>query len=245
MNQWLKIVCVPVAGLMLMGAEPATTESGWKNKPFAQWSETDAKQILAGSPWVKLVTPAHLRDLSVAERRDSGDWQADVGRGVGIAGTGLLGTLRMSEAIARAHEKPPAAPVIVRWESALPVRIAEQKGGDARAPVLKGDDYAIVIYDIPMPHRPNQANELKGIASLKRSGKKDLRPSRVEILRKPDGTATIVYLFPRSQEITKKDGSIEFVAQVGRLFVEQFFDTKEMQVRGELELLMPSNDTAQ
>jgi hypothetical protein len=58
----------------------------------------------------------------------------------------------------------------------------------------------------------------------------------VDILRQDDGTATIVYLFPRKVEITKKDGRLEFVAQIGRLFVSQFFYTWDMQLQGELEL---------
>ena len=60
-----------------------------------------------------------------------------------------------------------------------------------------------------------------------------MKPLRVEILRNNDDdeTATIVYLFPRSVEIGKKDGGIEFAAQVGRLWVSQYFYTGEMQLR--------------
>jgi hypothetical protein len=63
-----------------------------------------------------------------------------------------------------------------------------------------------------------------------------IRIKRVEILRRDDGTATIVYLFPRSVEITKKDGRLLFMAQIGRLFVSQFFYTDQMQLQGQLEL---------
>ena len=98
------------------------------------------------------------------------------------------------------------------------------------------DHYAIAVYDVPTPNRWNLARELKGIAFLKREKKKDLKPSRVEILRGAGGTATVVYLFPRSAEITAKDGRLEFVVQIGRLFVSQFFYTQEMQLQGKLEL---------
>jgi hypothetical protein len=125
---------------------------------------------------------------------------------------------------------------VVRWESALPIRAAEEKTGETGAPTVDRDHYAIVIYDIPTPKKWNLANELKGVAFLKRDKKKDLKPSRVEILRKAGGTATVVYLFPRSVEITAKDGRLEFVAQIGRLFVSQFFDTGDMQLQGKLEL---------
>lgn len=77
---------------------------------------------------------------------------------------------------------------------------------------------------------------MKGVAYLKRCRKKDLKPSRVEILRGENGWATVVYFFRRSVEITRKDQSVEFVAQIDRLFLEQFFNVEEMRLRGELEL---------
>ncbi len=226
---------LPLAAVLLIAAD-----SSWKGKPIAQWSEADARQILSDSPWVKYTTPDTVRDLSPAERRDGGDMDADMGHGVGIAGTGILGPTRAREAIARAHEKPPNDPVMVRWESALPVRVAEQKAGEREVPVLDGDDYALVIYNIAYPHRWNEGHELRGVAFLKRDNKKDIKPSRVKILRHDDDTVTLVYLFPRSVEITKKDRWIDFQAQVGRLVVSQNFFIQDMQLHGELQLLMPS-----
>jgi len=102
--------------------------------------------------------------------------------------------------------------------------------------MIDSDHYAIVVYDILTPKRWNLASELKGIAFLKRDTNKDIKPSHVEILRNDDDTATIVYLFPRSVEITKKDGRLLFVAQIGRLFISQFFYTEQMQLQGQLEL---------
>jgi hypothetical protein len=58
----------------------------------------------------------------------------------------------------------------------------------------------------------------------------------VEILRGERGLATVVYLFRRSAEITRKDQSVEFVAQIDRLFLEQFFNVWEMRVMGKLEI---------
>jgi hypothetical protein len=37
-------------------------------------------------------------------------------------------------------------------------------------------------------------------------------------------------------EITRKDQSVEFVAQMDRLFLEQFFSVNEMWLMGKLEL---------
>ena len=45
-----------------------------------------------------------------------------------------------------------------------------------------------------------------------------------------------VYLFPLSAEITKKDGQIQFEAQIGRIVVVQTFELNEMDFMGKLEL---------
>jgi hypothetical protein len=234
MHRTLKL-CLLCVTLLLAAATPS-----WKDKPLSQWTLEDAKQLLADSPWVKHLTPHWLPDLSPFQREDGGDLNEGVGKGTGLAGTGLLGSRREDLAVKHAHLKPPAAEVTVRWESALPVRTAEQKAGETDAPVLKGDDYAVAIYGIQAPKKMNLASLLKDAAFLRRYHKKDIKASRVEVLRHDDDTATIVYLFPRSVEITKKDGGIEFTAQVGRRWVSQYFYTGEMQFRGETQLLMPT-----
>ena len=231
MYRTLTFCSVPLAAVLLSAAD-----SSWKDKPIPQWEQEDAKQVLTDSPWVKQVTPQNVRDLSPDERREGGNMEAGIGKGVGLAGLGLLGPRRQAEALARAHFKPTPDAVVVRWESALPVRAAEQKAGETGVPTVDSDHYAIVVYDILTPKRYNLSRELRGIAFLKRDNKKDMKPSRVEILRQDDGKATLVYLFPRSVEITKKDGRLLFVAQIGRLFVSQFFYTDQMQLQGQLEL---------
>jgi hypothetical protein len=231
MHRTPSLCLLPFAAVLLLAANPT-----WKDRPIAQWDQQDGKQVLTDSPWVKFVMPQYVRDLSPDERVAGGNWDEGIGKGVGIAGTGLLGPTRAAEAIARAHAKPPAGTVAVRWESALPVRTAEEKTGETGAPLLDGDHYAIAVYDINTPSRWNIENELKGVAFLKRNKKRDFKPSRVEILRQVDGLATVVYFFPRSVEITRKDGWITFQAQIGRLFVTQSFSVEEMQLHGKLEL---------
>ena len=77
------------------------------------------------------------------------------------------------------------------------------------APGVSDAYYAVVVYGIPLSRHWNQANELKDMAYLNRNQKKNLKPSRVEILRgEDDDLATVVYLFRRSVEITRKDQSV-------------------------------------
>jgi hypothetical protein len=228
----------PIPRLCLLVFAPVVLLSGddpsWKEKSIQQWDDQDARQVLADSPWVKVVQPERVRDLSEFERRDGGNWEAGTKPGVGLVG--MFNPDIAAVILELYREQMTPGRVTVRWESALPVRAAETKAGEVGAPVWEGEYYAIAVYDVPSPSRWNLANELKDIAFLKRDKKKDLKPLRVEILRHDDGLATIVYLFPRTAEITNKDSNVRFVAQIGRLWVSQFFFPEDMEFQGKPEL---------
>jgi len=192
--------------------------------------------VLAVSPWVGSATLQPIPNKSPAERRESGDLDTGIGHGVGIAGTGILGPRRMHEAIARAHEQESPGKVTIRWESAMPVRAAETRLGQAPASNLHTGWYAITMYDVPVPKKHWGANKLKGLAYIRRENKPDFKPSRVEVHRTADGMATLVYLFPRREEITRGDKNVIFAAQIDRLFVAEFFYPATMQFEGKLEL---------
>jgi|SRR5579863_1561917 hypothetical protein len=224
--------------VVLSGEDPS-----WKEKPIPQWDDQDAKQVLADSPWVKSVMLERVRDLSVFERRDGGNWDAGIAPGGGLAGAGVLGLLAVFDPYYQAlalqlahHMRSDPGNVMLRWESAVPVRAAEQRAGELSAPMWEGDYYALAVYDVAPPFRWNLANELKGLAYLKRDKRKDVKPVRVQILPRDNGLVTVVYLFPRSAEITRRDPNIRFVAQIGRLFVSQFFFPEEMLFQGKPEL---------
>jgi hypothetical protein len=70
---------------------------------------------------------------------------------------------------------------------------------------------------------------------LKREGKKDARPVRVEVFQTENGVV-VVYLFPLSAEISKKDQRIQFEAHIGRIVFAQTFELSEMEFMGKLEL---------
>ena len=125
--------------------------------------------------------------------------------------------------------------VTLRWESALPVRGAELKTHDPNAPIVDEDAYAIAVYGLPNRMTLSDPEQLKKQATLKRDGKKDMKPSRVELLQKDDGPV-IVYLFPRTQEITKDDRKILFDAEIGRLKLGQSFYLDDMVYQGKREL---------
>jgi hypothetical protein len=218
------IAAIPLAGALLA----ANSDPFWKTVPATRWTEDQAKQLLEDSPWAGKCILQRLPNTSPSARRDSGDWDAGVGHGVGLAGTGIFGAARQRAALAAAHAQSDPGSVAVRWESALPVQAAETKLGLRAAP-SENEFYSIEVIDIPVSSHWNK-RALRGLAYLKRADKKDFRPSRVQVLRDADGRATIVYLFRRTEEITKRDQSVEFVAQIDRLFVAQYFFPEQMRI---------------
>jgi hypothetical protein len=127
----------------------------------------------------------------------------------------------------------------LRWESALPVRLAELKSHEIEPPTLGGDGYYIAVYGVPggdFKGDPKQLGEpLKNLAALKREGKKDVRPIRVEVFQR-EGGVVVVYVFPLSAEITKKDQRVQFEAHIGRIVFAHNFELTEMEFVGRLEL---------
>jgi hypothetical protein len=255
---WL---AVPVCAALLSAADG---DQPWKTKRPAEWSDEDAKLIMSDSPWAKEVVPqlaAGQQGQAPGAGRARGMGRGGIG--IGGVGVGFPGGGRRypgggypgggypgsggrypgnggggnGKARNPNNQKPPT--LMVRWESAQPVREAELKAREDAAPTIDESHYAIAVYNVPSRFASQDsksfANELKKQASIKRDGKKDLKPSSVEILRR-DSSVVVVYLFPRSNEITKGDRRVLFDAQIGRLQFAQSFYTEDMVMDGKLEL---------
>jgi hypothetical protein len=220
-----------------MAADPA-----WKDKPIAAWSEADARLVLTNSPWAKSVVAGITRRESEDERRAGGEMgQA---KGVGFDGVDdkrprqpfpIQSPVDLVKP--KTYTPPPTGylKLQLRWESALPVRAAELKAGIVAPPVLVDDGYSIAVYGIPGEYFKGDpkslGDPLKKLAALKRDGKKDVRPSSAEVFQLGDGVV-VVYVFPLSAEISRKDGPVELSAQIGRLVFTQTFNPDEMQFQG-------------
>ena len=78
-------VCLIAAAACLMAADPV-----WKSKPAAQWTEEDARQILARSPWVKQNRATITRRLTEDQLREAG--QMGQPSGIGYDGVDPKGS---------------------------------------------------------------------------------------------------------------------------------------------------------
>jgi hypothetical protein len=235
------------------------SDQPWKDKQVAEWNADDAKQVLTDSPWAKTVKPTVDRSAQSSQRRSGGGMGRGGGIGMGGIGIGLPGMgggrrggmggpggggypgggrrSGTDDGTGTDYNEPP--PLKVRWESAFPIREAELRARDTSAPTLDADHYAIAVYGVPSRmaggDTKSLANQLKKQATIKRDGKKNLKPSSVEVLQRDDGPV-IVYLFPRSKEITRQDKRVEFDAHIGRLQFAQSFYVDDMSYQGKLEL---------
>jgi hypothetical protein len=234
MNRILKVWLFPCSTLLLTAALVMAADTSWKTKQINQWTENEARQFLAKSPWVQKATPGLLPKQSEAARRQGGKMGGSQGPSIqAITAGSLFGTAPTHAA------RPSLLKVLeIRWESAAPVRAAEIKTHEEDSPEVPSNTYAIAVYDVPGLDiaQKGLAGDLRRDASLGRDGKKDLKPSQVDLLPQANGLTTVVYLFPRSEPITLEDKRIMFTAVFDHVAVAQYFYTKDMQFQGKLEL---------
>lgn len=228
--------CLFAASVALVMAADAS----WKFKQVAQWNEEDARQILADSPWAKTTRAIISRLETEDERREGGKMGQDHGVGFdGVDGKKTrprFASIRSNDIDPRRLSQP--VNLHIRWESALPIRAAEMKVREIEPPTLEGEGYTIAVYRVPGGYFKSDpktlGRPLMKQAALKREGKRDVKPTSVEVFQRDDGLV-VVELFPLSAEITRKDARILFEAQIGRIALVQYFDVEEMQFQGKLE----------
>ena len=203
-------------------------DEAWKTKRVADWTEQETKEVLTNSPWAVMTIPAIKKE----EKKPHGNM------GVGIPG---MGRRRANPDPAQDSSSPGADASVslnLRWESALPIREAELKARETNAPVVEENYYGIAVYGLPnkLGKDPkSEGDRLKGQASIKREGQKDLKPARVEVIQRDDGVV-VLFLFPRNKEITAKDSRVEFDALIGQYQISQPFQIDQMIYQGKLEL---------
>lgn len=238
------------SGLALLAAfHIAASDAPWNSKPAAQWTAEDAQLVLSASPWSRQIRADVARRQTEDELREAGQMGQPRGFGYDRVDEGVKGytpSLNIftgkggDDRSPRSLPRQAALPIGLRWESSLPVRLAKLKSADEQPAELDGEGYQIAVYGLPDSNAvkgdPRKMGEsLRGDAALKRAGKKDVRPYRVEVFRR-DGGPAIFYMFPASAEITAKDGSVVFEAHIGRVVISQGFDLSQMDYMGKLAL---------
>jgi hypothetical protein len=227
MRDIFRIAAFVLSALVLAGADQA-----WKNKEYPDWTEDDAREVMTNSPWAKTVvaTPVKPAGQTGSHSRRIGFSGLGIGRSSGRHGS--------DDGSSKANPDQPAT-LTLRWESAQPMREAELKARDIGAPDVADEFYAIAVYGIPRgaitEDSKERQDDLKKLAVLKREGKTDLKPTRVDILLR-EGGPLVVYLFSKSAEFNWRDHGMTFEAQIARYKFTQAFSTDDMTIHGKLEL---------
>lgn len=234
-----QVTILPFVTFLLIAGDP------WKDKAIRDWTRDDVRQILSDSPWAKTVRAGIIRRQSEDERREGGNMGQPHGVGYdGIVDKRAQLPTNIVDLLFRGpngdiHTSSPVMTLRLRWETALPIRMAELRSEGIEPLSSPGDGYNIAVYGVPgsgFKGDPQKLGDpLKKDAVLRREGKKDVRPSDVEVFQREEGVV-VVYVFPASAEISRKDGRVEFFAQIGRIVLDQSFDVGEMFFQGKLEL---------
>lgn len=228
--------------IVLLAQMPVPVTEGWRTKPIATWTDRDAQQVLEKSPWAKITVAGIARRQTEDERRQGGNMGQPTGVGYdGIDDRRVRPVLPQNVFVPAPMplSKTQVIKLLVRWESAMPVQAAELKRGEEQPPTLSDRGYSIAVYGVPFSDAKGDPLQLAKFfnesAFLKREGKSDVRPIRVEAFEL-ERSVVVVYLFPYSAEISKRDGVVEFSALIGRLQVSQKFNVEDMLFQGRLEL---------
>lgn len=164
----VSLLCFSVAaGLIAFAADV------WNSKDPAEWTSQDAQKILNDSPWARQVSVSFDRGQSGygdglpgrAGRGGMGGMGGGGGvpgggmggpGGAGMPGGGMGGMGRGrggSQADDREQRQMPQMSVTLRWETAMPVRQAEQKlatsDKPAEAPEKPADQYIVALTNFP------------------------------------------------------------------------------------------------
>lgn len=256
------------ARLLFAAAAAAITlfaAEGWKKREFTEWSQDDVDRILNDSPWAKetLATFEAPHSHSAAASGDS-----DGGTSISYApsspinngmpgGPGHSPDTGATGPIDAVAASMPTIRVIVRWESALPVKEALLRLKFGATPPAPGDagytldriekDYVIAVAGLTLPssHRKpapgvespedRMRDELLATTTLTPKGRRPILPEEVRV-NPPEARTEVLILFPRTQPIEVSDKEVTFDAQWRSLGIRKNFRLKDMMYRGKLEL---------
>ena len=251
----------------------------WQQKPPADWSEKDCSKLVAKSPWAK-DTAISMGGMGGGGGTGGGGRGGRGGAGGGAgggggggmgagggegAGGGIGGGGGMGGGGGRGGaggggemgaQMPEAPHVVIRWDSAMPVREAMKKVSLSKA-VDEEDVKAFYIVTVdglrfprrpgaperpaaqasgPRPMPPDQFDTLKNATNLTAKGKDPVQPGKADMALGEDGKMTVRFYFPRSADFSLDDKEVTFQTKHMRMEVKQKFSMKDMTFDGKLAL---------
>ena len=241
------------AGAVAFGLSAAES---WTSKDYTQWSDQEVQKVLNNSPWAQKISVGYDSSNSGGHggRAGGGGGGGMGGSGGGMGGGGLNGGSVSRPRNAGADETQssssggPRMEVVVRWESALPVKQARLRAqfgdklphpGDPTYTLDQLDkDYVISLTGLHGrgSHDPAERHDsLLSSTRLLVKGKGAVPAEDVKFDSASEAF-TIKFLFTRAAPIDLDDKEVTFQTAVGNLKIERKFKLKDMVVNGKLAL---------
>lgn len=230
----------------------AARKEFWESKDPASWSNDEKQILLEQSPWAR----AGFVRMEVEKDRHATPGYGNDGRPATNMPDTRPGSAPGGMPSVPIGEKPPPVPnpdpghpvqfpVLARWETAKPVRLA----GGPEVPELTGQFYVIRLRGLPlMPPPKAKAGEaapdpnagmlqaVKENSRLERKGKPGI-PCTNLFTGSGDATNEVLLFFPRGADpITVADKSVTLESRFAVFYLSIKFPLKEMMYQGELAL---------
>ncbi len=146
----LKTICFTL-GMVVVGCALAYAAEAWESKDPSQWSSEDISKILNDSPWAKHVSASVQQNMGQRGRRMGGMGGGGLGMPGGMGGGypgggggypggggggygGRGGSTYPDDQSGSGGGAPRSIDATLRWESALPVQLAEKQRHSSDAP---------------------------------------------------------------------------------------------------------------
>jgi len=227
----MKVRLIVCAALLALASAAAGPPWKGKNPDPSKWTPADVEQVLSNSPWSQTANaefPETRDDEPVSAFELPGSSQA------GLPGRKGATDGRWDGGVGKntGRGQLPTLPVLVRWDSAAPVRQALAMSHES-TPEESSRDYILTVSGLVSAGKDQPAEALMGRSELKIPGKPAIAPEDAKIDAK---TGTLRLYFPRSRVITASDKDVIFSTRFGSLTVVKRFHLAEMLYHGRLEL---------
>jgi len=142
---------------------------------------------------------------------------------------------------------PRGTPVVIEWESATPVRLAEAKlkagdgqpsPADVEQAKKPADSYMVALVGVPGKPEEGEDKEMAAAATITPKDKQSIQATSVKEQAMSGGGRALIFTFPKAQPITENDKTVQFKLAKGPLPTEikQNFKLKDMHYDGKLAL---------
>lgn len=253
-----KISAICLLPLLLNAAD-----TKWMQKNYTEWTPAQAQRVLNDSPWAHQAaafmgtTDEDAREfpVSMPTPRDAGLGGREVNDGHWDGGVGRL-----------PKGGNATLPVMVRWDSALPVREAlvashSKETTDTEHTLSEPEKYYVITVEglvrgrqqpverpdpdsAPTVDEPANGGRVpvemnvirQGLLNMSRLYPRDKKGIVPADVRIDEETGTVRIYFPKDEPIDLQDKEVTFQTNYGSIKVTQRFKLKEMLYHGKLEL---------